>query len=173
MASDRFVLAVLENTEKDKLTPLVQALIDSGVSKENVSVLSRIEEEEKIEDAEIKAAERKILNWSEWGALSGGLLGLLIGAVVFTAPIAGTVAAAGASLTGAINGLIGGAVVGGALFGVADGLIEWGVGAEDAKRLEKLLEEGKILLMVKTDEEKAAQIEETLRSNGAQSTEIL
>jgi uncharacterized membrane protein len=173
MASNKFVVAIFDSSESEQIQKSVEALAKSGVDKQHISVISRVEEEEKIEDVEIKKANKKVLKWAEWGALTGGLLGLLVGGIVFTAPVTGPVAAVGASLAGAINGLLGGAVVGGALFGIADGLVEWGMASEDAKHLEKLLEEGHILLIVKTDEAQAAQIEQTLKESGAKEVEVL
>ncbi len=173
MANEKFVAALFENGESEKVKQCVEALLAQGIDKNDIAVISRVEDEEKIEDIETKKADRKALSWSEWGALSGGLLGLLIGGVIFTAPITGPVAAVGASFAGAINGLLGGAVVGGALFGVGDGLIEWGVAAEEAKRLEKAVEEGRLLLIVKTDETKLDEIEKVLRENGAENVEKL
>ncbi|WP_456429351.1 hypothetical protein [Nitratifractor sp.] len=173
MAKEKFVVAIFPHTETEQLTKSMQALSESGVDKQHISVISRVEDEEKIEDVETQKANRKALSWAEWGAISGGLLGLLMGAIVFTAPVTGPVAVAGASLAGAINGLLGGAVVGGALFGIADGLVEWGMAAEDAKRLEKMVEEGKILLIVKADESQLDTVEKTLQASGAENIEVL
>ncbi|ADV45861.1 hypothetical protein [Nitratifractor salsuginis] len=173
MADNKFVVAIFESSDSAQVQKSVEALVKSGVDKQYISIISRVEDEEKIEDIETKKANKKALKWAEWGALSGGLLGLLIGGIVFTAPVTGPVATVGASLAGAINGLLGGAVAGSALFGVADGLVEWGMAAEGAKRLEKLVEEGHILLIVKTDEAQSKQVEETLKESGAKEIEIL
>jgi len=173
MSKERFVVAVLEEHESETIQKAVEALVDKGIDKGSIAVIARVEDEEKLEDVEIKKAEKHVLSWSKWGALSGGLLGLLVGGVVFTAPVTGPVAAVGASLAGAINGLLGGAVAGGALFGAGDGLVEWGMASEDAKRLEKELENGKVLLIVKSDASKLDEIESTLKESGAQRVEVL
>lgn len=173
MSKEKFVVAVFPREKTDAVSKSVQALAESGVDKQHISVISRVEESEKIEDVELKKANSKVLSWAEWGALSGGLLGLLMGGIVFTAPVIGPVATVGASLAGAINGLLGGAVVGGALFGIAEGLVEWGMSSEDAKRLEKMVEEGKILLIVKIDEAQSGTVEKTLQSSGAETIEVL
>ena len=152
MASNVFVVGVYPDLSKVNET--VQKLVDLGIDKKEISVVTKLEhpEEELIEDVEIKKADSHAMNWAELGAVAGGLLGLLVGGVIFTAPAVGTMVATGTSLAGAINGLLGGAVAGGALVGIADGLIEWGMASENAKKLEKLVQEGKVLLIVHTDD---------------------
>ncbi len=152
----------------------VKALSDAGVAKNEIAVVTKLDhpEEELIEDAEIKKADRHAKSWAEFGAIAGGLLGLLVGGVVFTAPAVGSMLVAGASLSGAINGLLGGAVVGGALFGISDGLIEWGMASADAKRLEELVAKGKVLVIVRGEENKVREAGEILKKY-AQSVEIL
>ncbi len=152
MSKQVFVVGIYPDLSK--INETVKELIDLGIDKKEISVVAKLSEaeEETIEDAEIKKANSHALGWAELGAVAGGLLGLLVGGVIFTAPAVGTMVATGTSLAGAINGLLGGAVAGAALVGIADGLIEWGMAAEDAKHLEKLVQEGKKLLLVRTDE---------------------
>ena len=172
MASEKFVMGIFPDLKK--VNEVVEELIKEGVDKKEISVITRLShpEEELIEDVEIKKADRRVLTWAEWGAVAGGLLGLLMGGIVFTAPAAGSMLATGASLSGAINGLLGGAVTGGALFGIADGLAEWGIASEEAKRLQKLVEEGKVLVLVKAESEQAEKVAKILEK-AAEKTEIL
>ncbi|WP_457608628.1 hypothetical protein [Nitratifractor sp.] len=172
MSESQFVVAVFPDL--GKVNETVKDLIDMGIDKKEISVVTKLEEpaEELIEDVEIKKADSHVRTWAELGAVAGGLLGLLIGGVVFTAPAVGTMVATGASLSGAINGLLGGAVAGGALFGVADGLIEWGMAAEEAKRLEKLVAEGKVLLIAKAPLDRVNEVEARMKKD-AERVEIL
>jgi len=172
MAKKEFVVGVF--SDLTQVNETLEALVNAGIDKKEIAVVSKLDhpEEELIEDVEIKKANAHAKRWAELGAVSGGLLGLLIGGVIFTAPVAGPVIAAGASLSGAINGLLGGAVAGGALFGIGDGLIEWGMASEDAKRLEKLVEKGKVLVIVRTDDAKEAAIEEQMDKT-AEKVEVL
>jgi len=172
MAAEKFVIGIFPDLKKVNET--VEELTKEGIDKKEISVITRLAhpEEELIEDVEIKKADRHVLTWAEWGAVAGGLLGLLVGGVVFTAPAVGSMLVTGASLSGAINGLLGGAVTGGALFGIADGLAEWGIASEEAKQLEKLVEEGKVLVIVKAGSEQAEQVAKIL-DKAAEKTEIL
>lgn len=172
MAKKEFVIGVF--SDLDRVNETIEALAGAGVDKKEIAVITKLEHpaEELIEDVEIKKADAHARSWAKLGAVAGGLLGLLVGGVVFTAPVVGPMMAAGASLSGAISGLLGGAVAGGALFGIADGLIEWGMASDDAKRMQKLVEEGKVLVIVRTDDAKEPAIKEAMEKS-AEEVEVL
>lgn len=98
-----------------------------------------------------------------WGGALGGLGGLLAGAGAIAIPGIGPIIAAGpiaAALSGAVTG------------GLAGGLLDFGIPEERGRFFEQRVKEGKILALVKTDDENrvedAARI---MRDNGARDVE--
>jgi len=84
--------------------------------------------------------------------------GVLAGAGALAIPGIGPIVAAGplaAALTGAVAG------------GVAGGLLDMGIPEEEGKRYEEDVKQGKVLAIVETDQGRASDAEEILRSQGA------
>jgi hypothetical protein len=87
-----------------------------------------------------------VMRGAEKGSLVGGALGALAGLTALTIPVVGSILAAGP-----IVAAIGGAAVGGVVGGLAGGsgaLTRIGVPKDAAPRLEHLLEDGGILIVV-------------------------
>jgi hypothetical protein len=87
-----------------------------------------------------------VVRGAEKGGLVGGALGALAGLTALTIPVVGTILAAGPILAA-----IGGAAVGGVVGGLAGGsgaLTRIGVPRNAAPRLEQMLDEGGILIVV-------------------------
>lgn len=97
------------------------------------------------------------------GGLLGGLAGLLIGAGSMMIPGLGIIAAAGP-----ITGLISGAVTG----GIIGGLIDLGIPETQSRQYETDIKAGKILFTMRIDDEKADQVSDILKNNGAISVDI-
>ncbi len=92
------------------------------------------------------------------GGALGGLAGLAATAGLMTIPGVGPVLAAGpiaTTLTGVVTG------------GLAGGLIDYGIPEEEGRRYEEDVKRGRILTMVRTDENRARDAEEILREHGA------
>jgi hypothetical protein len=87
-----------------------------------------------------------VVRGAEKGSLVGGALGALAGLTALTIPVVGSILAAGPILAA-----IGGAAVGGVVGGLAGGsgaLTRIGVSGNAAPRLERMLNEGGILIVV-------------------------
>lgn len=97
------------------------------------------------------------------GGVLGGLAGLAMGAGALAIPGIGPIVAAGP-----IAGLLSGAVTG----GIAGGLIDWGVPADRSKYYEDKVKEGKILVSVRSDEDRVNKAAIFLRENGAKDVEV-
>jgi len=107
-----------------------------------------------------------VVRGAEKGSLVGGALGALAGLTALTVPVVGTILAAGPVLAA-----IGGAAVGGVVGGLAGGsgaLTRIGVPNDAAPRLEQMLNEGGILIVVHSKD--PARLDRALRvfkSSGA------
>ncbi len=93
------------------------------------------------------------------GGVIGGVAGLIAGAGALAIPGIGPILAAGP-----LAGLLSGAVTG----GIAGGLVDWGIPAEEGKRYEENIKEGKILVAVNCNDSKVDQAAGTLRRHGAE-----
>ena len=107
-----------------------------------------------------------VVRGAEKGGLVGGALGALAGLTALTIPVLGPILAAGP-----IVAAIGGAAVGGVVGGLAGGsgaLTRVGVPRDAAPRLEQMLTEGGILVVVHSND--SARLDKALRvfkSSGA------
>jgi hypothetical protein len=100
-----------------------------------------------------------VLRGAEKGSLIGGALGALAGLTALTIPVLGPILAAGP-----IVAAIGGAAVGGVVGGLAGGsgaLTRFGVPRNAAPRLERMLSEGGILIVVHSSD--PARLDKALR----------
>jgi uncharacterized membrane protein len=93
------------------------------------------------------------------GGVIGGLAGLAVGAGALVVPGLGPLVAAGP-----IAGLLSGAATG----GIAGGLVDWGIPAEEGRRYEEDVKQGKILVSVRADERKADEAQQILQNHGAE-----
>lgn len=162
-----FVVAVYSDVEKAKNA--VSLLLKEGVKKRAVSVVGKSNEEE-IEEVELEKENSDVLVWGAQGALWGGLLGTLLGGVLFVVPGFGPIVGVG-PIAAALAGMLGGAMTGAAALGLADALIEWGMGEVEARRFEKLVEENKVLVVVHGSEEDVERAEKILQQSDAEKIE--
>ncbi len=96
------------------------------------------------------------------GGAIGGAAGLLAGVGALAIPGIGPIIAAGpiaAALSGAVTG------------GIAGGLIDWGIPEEVGQRYEEHVRSGKVVAMVKADDDKVKEASDILRRNGAYDVE--
>ncbi|MBI2875195.1 MAG: hypothetical protein HYY09_08900, partial [Firmicutes bacterium] len=97
------------------------------------------------------------------GTAVGGLAGLLAGAGTLAIPGLGPILAIGplaGILTGAVTGGIGGA------------LVDFGIPETRGKELEKRVKEGKILALVRTEQDKVDKAESIFKDRGAKDVEV-
>ena len=135
-------------------------LVAHGVDRDDISIMGRGREGGKglHDDGDhVSAGE---------GAATGGIAGLLLGAAAMLIPGIGPVVAAGpiaAALAGAVTGGVTGAVVG----GVAGALVDAGVPEEEARYYDERFRTGGILMTVRTDDMRWADIRSIMERHGA------
>ena len=96
------------------------------------------------------------------GGVIGGIEGLVLGAGALAIPGVGPILAAGP-----LAGVLSGAATG----GIAGGLADFGIPADRSSFYEDQVKQGKAIVTVQTDDNKAQQAEQTLQQNGAQNVE--
>jgi uncharacterized membrane protein len=136
----------------------MEMLADSGLPLEDLSLLSRAGERRVDVDTpdDVSAAEGAAV-----GAVWGGLVGLASLVIPGVGPFI-TFGALGAALTGAVTG----AMVG----GITAALVEFGgIPADEARRYETLVYEGKTLVAVKAQRDDARHIRRILTKAGVES----
>lgn len=162
------LIALYEN--KEDIEEAVKNLIAGGIEKKDISVILK-GHEESVEAVEIEKEESDIFAWTTQGAIWGGLIGALLGGAFFIIPGFGPIIGAG-PLTAGIAGMLGGAMTGGAILGLADAMIEWGMGEAEARRLEKLVKDNKLLLMVHGDSDEVDKAHQILQESGKGELEL-
>ena len=168
MKHKEILIAIYQN--KEDIQEATKKLLAEGVDKKDISVIIR-GHEDAIEKIEVEKEDSDIFNWTAQGAIWGGLIGALLGGAFFIVPGFGPIVGAG-PLTAGIAGMIGGAMTGGAILGLADALIEWGMGEVEAKRLEKLVRDNKLLLIVHGDSQEVDRAYEILQKLGKGEIEL-
>ena len=164
-----FVVAVYPDAQSAKKG--VEKLLNAGVEKRSISLVARSNEEE-VEKVEIEKVDSDVLLWGSQGALWGGLIGALLGGAFFIVPGFGPIVGVG-PVSAALAGLLGGAMTGGAALGLADALIEWGMGEIEAKRYEGLVEKGKVLVIVHGSDEAVEKARQMLQKTDTEKVEVL
>ena len=149
MTKKEWVVGIYD--DKNDAKAAVTALLKEGIAKRAISVIGR-GHEEMIEDFELEKENSDIAFWGTQGAFWGAILGALLGGVFFVVPGFGPIVAAG-PITAALAGMVGGAMTGGAALGLADALIEWGIGEAEAKRIEKEISQNRLAVVVHGDKE--------------------
>lgn len=97
------------------------------------------------------------------GGVVGGLAGLAVGAGALLVPGLGPIIAAG-PIAGALSGAAAG--------GIGGALIDLGIPEAESARLEEDIRQGKTLVTVECDGERADRCREILRENGADEVKI-
>lgn len=96
------------------------------------------------------------------GGAVGGAAGLLASMGALAIPGIGPIVAAGP-----IAAVLGGAVTG----GLAGGLIDWGIPEESGRRYQESVQEGKIVAMVRSSDDKVEEAANIFRRHGARDVE--
>jgi stress response protein YsnF len=144
---------------------VVLDLIDSGFDRDDISIMSR-----KDEEAEVVTEEKDTTSGigsgtakgAGAGAALGGIAGLVVGLTGLAIPGVGPIVAAGplaATLAGAGIGAVAGGIVG--------ALTELGVPEEDAHYYAEGVRRGGVLVTVATDDAAADRAAEIMRRHGA------
>jgi uncharacterized membrane protein len=137
---------------------------EKGLKTDDISILAKYKDASTLSDTQStntpgkKTAKDNVSDGVVTGSILGGLAGLLIGAGSLIIPGLGIIAAAGP-----IAGLLSGAVTG----GIVGGLIDLGIPEKESQKYETQLKEGKVLFGMRTEDNLAPKIDETLKKNGA------
>lgn len=147
--------------DRTSATAAWQDLLDRGVAREDISVVSRGDDggSGKVPgEHDVKAGE---------GAAIGGLAGLLLGAAAMLIPGIGPIIAIGplaAVLTGAVTGGVTGAAVG----GVTAALVHHGVDEESARYYDERFQQGGVLLTVHSNAVAHDEAQTIMQRHGAE-----
>ncbi|MTI94479.1 MAG: DUF1269 domain-containing protein [Firmicutes bacterium] len=159
---ERTVVAYYEN--RDEAERSVRSLRERGFGDNEISILAKDEEQsQERERTEMGYEDQNLADGTITGGALGGLAGLAMGAGALLIPGFGPIIAAG-PLAGVLTGALTG--------GVAGGLIDYGIPEEKSRQYEEKLHQGKVLAIIKTDEDKAREAREIMDQTGGRETEI-
>ncbi|MBO2944016.1 general stress protein [Paenibacillus sp. F411] len=148
------------HTEQEA-TKAIEDLKQQGYSADEISVIAKDRDEaQHISDETETKAPEGLASGAATGGVVGGVTGLLAGLGALAIPGIGPIVAAGpiaATLTGAAVGAGAGGLVG--------GLIGLGIPEEEAKEYDEFVEEGRILVLVDTDDHRSDGVYDTFRRN--------
>lgn len=153
----------------------VQELLNSGISRDDVSVIAQDGRTKEVGDISDTTSDRSSIGESAGvGAVSGGVLGgtlgLLVGIGALAIPGIGPVLAVGplaAALGSAGAGALVGAGVGAASGGILGALIGAGIPEDDAHVYAESVRRGGTLVSVTTDDQSSTLVSNILRRYGA------
>ena len=150
---------------RDDAEQSVRALREKGFGDNEISILAKEEEQDsRMEQGEdLSYEDQNLTDGTLTGGALGGLAGLAMGAGALLIPGFGPIIAAG-PLAGVLTGALTG--------GVAGGLIDYGIPEESSEKYEQHLEEGKVLAVIKTDEDKANEALKIMDETGGRDLEI-
>ncbi|WP_457596631.1 hypothetical protein [Hydrogenimonas sp.] len=145
----KLLIAVFD--DHDKAARGIQKLLSEGIDRDDIAAIA------KGEDTPEKSFELDKMNehigwWAKTGTVWGGIFGLLTGAFVSVIPGFGPIVAAG-HIIPALAGAIGGAMVVGPAAALGAWMADFAVEEAQKLRYHDLLEEGKVLVAVKGDDE--------------------
>lgn len=129
--------------DHDEADTVVHDLEQHGVSDKKISVIARDAKGHTEKGHPTGHGTHDLSSGIGWGAATGGTVGLLASAGALAIPGIGPILAMGplaATLTGAAAG------------GLVGGLMDYGIPRQESEKLEKSVKEGRVLVMVQTDE---------------------
>lgn len=147
---------------RDDAEQSVRALREKGFGDNEISILARDENQENNSE-EMSYEDQNLTDGTVTGGALGGLAGLAMGAGALLIPGFGPIIAAG-PLAGVLTGALTG--------GVAGGLIDYGIPEESSRKYEQHLEEGKVLTVIKTDEDKAVEAMKIMDHTGGRDIQM-
>lgn len=150
---------------RDDAEQSVRSLREKGFGDNEISILAREKDAgaRMNQDEDLSYEDQNLTDGTLTGGALGGLAGLAMGAGALLIPGFGPIIAAG-PLAGVLTGALTG--------GVAGGLIDYGIPEESSQRYEQHLQEGKVLAVIKTDEERAREAMRIMDHTGGRDIEI-
>lgn len=140
----------------------VRSLREKGFGDNEISILARDDNQGNNRE-EMSYEDQNLTDGTVTGGALGGLAGLAMGAGALLIPGFGPIIAAG-PLAGVLTGALTG--------GVAGGLIDYGIPEESSRRYEQHLEEGKVLAVIKTEEDKAVEAMKIMDHTGGRDIQM-
>lgn len=140
----------------------VRSLREKGFGDNEISILARDDKQGNNRE-EMSYEDQNLTDGTVTGGALGGLAGLAMGAGALLIPGFGPIIAAG-PLAGVLTGALTG--------GVAGGLIDYGIPEESSRRYEQHLEEGKVLAVIKTEEDKAVEAMKIMDHTGGRDIQM-
>ncbi len=149
------VFGVYQNEEDARKA--LESLMEMGYSSEQISVVSRSRDTDRIEGVEgdtleDTAVESGLKGGAAAGAAIGGVGGLLAGLGLLTIPGIGPILAAG-PVAATLGGILAGGAVGGAAGSIGGAIADSGVPEEEKRYIEERFEAGDIIIYVDADED--------------------
>ncbi len=150
---------------RDDAESSIQKLREKGFGDNEISILAKDDEGHghHSSQGEMSYADQNLTDGTMTGGAIGGLAGLAMGAGALLIPGFGPIIAAG-PLAGVLTGALTG--------GVAGGLIDYGIPEERSREYEKHLEQGKVLAIIKTDENRAMEAMKIMDHSGGREIEM-
>lgn len=157
--SQKTVMAVYDS--RDQARHAVEALLDRGFTRDEVSLLAGGKGEETLHNLE-SPEEHNAGTGATTGGVLGGLGGLLLGLGFLTVPGVGPAVVAGPIASALVGAVMGGVM--GSLVGV---LMEFGVPESDAHLYSEAVRRGSTVVAVTAPPEKVEAVAEALEEHGA------
>jgi uncharacterized membrane protein len=133
----------------------IEELVDNGVHRDDISLISSDPDQQYANYLETRNAETdQAAAGAIGGAIGGGLLGLLLGMGALAIPGIGPVIAGGPIMTS-----LAGAGVGAATGGLIGALVGWGIPANEAEHYAEGVRRGGTLLMVRAADDQIEPVE--------------
>lgn len=150
---------------RDDAEQSVRALREKGFGDNEISILARDENKSRgdSQSEEMSYEDQNLTDGTITGGALGGLAGLAMGAGALLIPGFGPIIAAG-PLAGVLTGALTG--------GVAGGLVDYGIPEESSEKYEKHLQEGKVIAIIKTDEDRAVEAMKIMDHTGGREIEM-
>jgi uncharacterized membrane protein len=140
---------------REQAERVVQALIDAGISRDQISLLTRADEaEQALESGSDTGQARNLTIGAVGGGVMGGTLGTLVGMLAIGVPGIGPIVAAGpiaAVLSSYGASMVFGAGVGAVGGGLLGGLAWAGVPKEEAHIYSEAIRRGNMVILVQSD----------------------
>ena len=146
--------------ELEDAAAAVEALVDGGMRREEISFIARDASSRYEGVIEADEAGDEIAAGVAGGAVVGGLLGILLGLSAFVVPGLGSVIAAGplaAGFAGATTGAVAGGLLG--------ALVDWGIPEDEAHYYAEALRRGGALVAVRAPEDQVDDVVAVLEEN--------
>ena len=141
----------------------IEGLKKRGYSTDEISIVARDNEDASyVSEATGTKAPEGLATGATAGGVLGGLAGLLAGAGALAIPGIGPILAAGPIAAG-----LTGAAVGAGAGGLVGGLIGLGIPEEEANRYSDYVKEGRILVLVESDDNRRNEAYSTFREHNS------